>query len=169
MLFVVDDGEGDEKGEKKKKKKKAEGEKDAPAEEEECNYTYGELLNRVYELLRSKNPDLAPGKRYKLTPPSVFRVGTTRTCWANFAEICTILKRSPEHVMQFFLAELGTDGSIDGSQRLVIKGRYVPRKIESLLRKYIGKSIDHTLRGISSCLPSPSCFSLCVDGNVVTL
>jgi translation initiation factor 2 subunit 2 len=51
------------------------------------------------------------------------------------------LKRSPEHVLQFFLAELGTDGSIDGSQRLIIKGRYVPRKIESLLRKYIGEYV----------------------------
>jgi translation initiation factor 2 subunit 2 len=35
------------------------------------------------------------------------------------------------------LAELGTEGSLDGNQRLVVKGRYVHRQIESLLKKYI--------------------------------
>ena len=35
------------------------------------------------------------------------------------------------------MAELGTEGSIDGNQRLVIRGKYVPKYIESLLRKYI--------------------------------
>lgn len=29
------------------------------------------------------------------------------------------------------------EGSIDGNQRLVIRGKYVPKYIESLLRKYI--------------------------------
>lgn len=39
--------------------------------------------------------------------------------------------------MSFVLAELGTTGSIDGSQRLMLRGRYVPKYMESLLRKYI--------------------------------
>lgn len=34
-------------------------------------------------------------------------------------------------------AELGTEGSIDGNQRLIIRGKYVPKYIESLLRKYV--------------------------------
>jgi translation initiation factor 2 subunit 2 len=48
-----------------------------------------------------------------------------------------MMHRNPEHVFQFFMAELGTEGSIDGTQRLVIRGKYVPKYIESLLRKYI--------------------------------
>ena len=91
-----------------------------------------------------------------------------------------MMSRPPEHVFQFFMAELGTEGSIDGNQRLVIRGKvrreriflfltprpdhglltpssafvfsnpiglknrlplpptqYVPKYIESLLRKYI--------------------------------
>jgi translation initiation factor 2 subunit 2 len=32
----------------------------------------------------------------------------------------------PEHVMMFLLAEMGTNGSLDGQQRLVIKGRFAP-------------------------------------------
>lgn len=47
------------------------------------------------------------------------------------------MKRSTEHVLSFFLAELGTTGSIDGSERLVMRGKYQPKYIESLLRKYI--------------------------------
>merc|ERR1712070_1106182 len=51
--------------------------------------------------------------------------------------ICSMMQRSPEHVMAFFFAELGTDGNMDGNQRLIIRGKYVPKYIESLLRKYV--------------------------------
>ena len=69
------------------------------------------------------------------------RVGTKKTLWVNFQEICAMMSRSAEHVFQFFMAELGTEGSIDGNQRLVIRGKYVPKYIESLLRKYIGEYV----------------------------
>ena len=39
--------------------------------------------------------------------------------------------------MSFFLAELGTTGSIDGSERFLIRGKYPPKYVENLLRKYI--------------------------------
>ncbi len=51
------------------------------------------------------------------------------------------MRRSPDHVFQFMMAELGTEGSIDGNQRLVIRGKFVPRYIESLLRKYVGEYV----------------------------
>lgn len=38
-----------------------------------------------------------------------------------------MMKRNPEHVFQFMMAELGTEGSIDGNQRLVIRGKFVPK------------------------------------------
>jgi translation initiation factor 2 subunit 2 len=38
-----------------------------------------------------------------------------------------MMRRSPEHVFQFMMAELGTEGSIDGNQRLVIRGKFVPK------------------------------------------
>lgn len=49
------------------------------------------------------------------------------------------LHRQPEHVIQFLFAELGTTGSVDGSQQLVIKGRWQQKQIENVLRRYIGK------------------------------
>jgi translation initiation factor 2 beta subunit (eIF-2beta)/eIF-5 len=48
------------------------------------------------------------------------------------------MHRQPEHVIQFLFTELGTSGSIDGSQRLVIKGRFQQKQIENVLRRYIG-------------------------------
>jgi len=113
-------------------------ERDHPDEHDnKADYTYGELLERVVEILHSNNPDLMEKKRRNMKPPQLTRVGTKKTLWVNFQEICTMMQRNPEHVFQFFMAELGTEGSIDGNQRLVIRGKYVPRYIESLLRKYI--------------------------------
>ena len=37
------------------------------------------------------------------------------------------MKRNPEHLFQFMMAELGTEGSIDGNKRLVIRGKFVPK------------------------------------------
>lgn len=102
-----------------------------------ANYTYTELLDRVTMILQSNNPDLMDKKRRNLKPPQLTRVGPKKTLWVNFHEICTMMQRSPDHVFTFFTAELGTEGSIDGNQRLVLKGKYVAKYIESLLRKYI--------------------------------
>lgn len=102
-----------------------------------AEYTYPDLLDRVVDILTSNNPDLIEKKRRNMKPPQLTRVGTKKTLWVNFQEICSMMQRQPEHVFQFFMAELGTEGSIDGSQRLVIRGKYVPKYIESLLRKYI--------------------------------
>jgi len=100
-------------------------------------YTYEDLLDRVVRILHDNNPDLIEKKRRNMKPPQLTRVGTKKTLWVNFQEICTMMQRSPDHVYQFFMAELGTEGSIDGQGRLVIRGKYVPKYIESLLRKYI--------------------------------
>ena len=54
---------------------------------------------------------------------------------------CFLLRmhRQPDHVMAFLLSELGTSGSLDGQQRLVVKGRFAPKSFEANLRKYVSK------------------------------
>ncbi|KAJ1511863.1 hypothetical protein HMI54_000448 [Coelomomyces lativittatus] len=102
------------------------------------DYTYSELLNRVFRILHEHNPALAGGrKRYTMVPPQVAREGSKKTAFANIADICSRMKRNIEHVIQFMYAELGTSGSVDGSQRLIIKGRFQPKQIENVLRRYI--------------------------------
>jgi translation initiation factor 2 subunit 2 len=104
-------------------------------------YTYQDLLNRVVDIIHQNNPELTDRRRATMKPPQLMRVGTKKTLWTNFQEICKMMRRNPDHVFQFMLAELGTEGSIDGSQRFVIRGKFVSKYIESLLRKYIGEYV----------------------------
>jgi translation initiation factor 2 subunit 2 len=78
-------------------------------------------------------------KKYTIVPPVVQRDGSKKTMFANVVDICKRLHRQPDHVIQFLFAELGTVGSLDGSQRLIIKGRFQPVQIEKVLRHYIGE------------------------------
>ena len=104
----------------------------------ERDYTYKELLSRTFKLLHSQNPTLVTGsRRYTIAPPQVVRDGNKKTAFANIADICKRMHRQPEHVIQFLFAELGTSGSVDGSQRLVIRGRFQQKQIENVLRRYI--------------------------------
>lgn len=109
--------------------------------------TYPQLLHRFFTLLNQFNPDiLASGSRsYKIPPPQCLREGNKKTIFANIAEICKRMKRNDEHVTQFLFAELGTSGSVDGSKRLVIKGRFQQKQIENVLRRYIGKCPSQSL------------------------
>jgi translation initiation factor 2 beta subunit (eIF-2beta)/eIF-5 len=104
--------------------------------------TYDEMLSRIFGLLHENNPELLGREKKRLKPPQVSRVGTTRTAWTNFKDICASLKRTPDHILSFYLAELGTTGAIDGSERLMLKGKFQPKYIESLLRKYITEYVQ---------------------------
>ena len=54
------------------------------------DYTYDELLKRVFEIMHDKNPEMVAGKKQKfvMRPPQVVRIGTKKTSFANFTEIC---------------------------------------------------------------------------------
>jgi translation initiation factor 2 subunit 2 len=106
-------------------------------EDRQAVYTYDELLDRVVLLLQANNPDLVEKKRTRIKPPQLQLMSSKKTLWVNYQEICSMMQRDPLHVYQFFMAELGTEGSIDGNQRLIIRGKYVAKYIESLLRKYV--------------------------------
>lgn len=99
--------------------------------------TYDELLTRLFSYMRENSKFLAAPKSLIIKPPRVSRVGTKKTCFVNFSEICQSLHRSCKHLMDFLLAELATDGSIDSNSQLIIKGRFNQRQIEEVLLKYI--------------------------------
>jgi len=101
--------------------------------------TYPLLLTRFFTLLRQQHPDLAgDGRRKnKIPPPQVMKEGNKKTIFANISDICKRMKRHDEHVTQFLFAELGTSGSVDGSKRLVIRGKFQQKQLENVLRRYI--------------------------------
>jgi translation initiation factor 2 subunit 2 len=121
---------------KKKKKDKCKEKEIKPELEDSGEFEYDALLSRLYKLLKTNNPDLTDKVKRKLPPPEVICV-STRTVWTNFKTIYTEINRDVNHIKLFFLTELGTTGSIDGSDRLVLKGIYPQNTIEKLLRRYI--------------------------------
>jgi translation initiation factor 2 subunit 2 len=106
-------------------------------DDRKAKWSYDDLLDRVVEQLIQNHPDLVEKKRTRIKPPQLQLMSSKKTLWVNFQEICSMMARDPTHVYQFFMAELGTEGSIDGNQRLIIRGKYVAKYIESLLRKYV--------------------------------
>lgn len=119
------------------------------------DYTYDELLKRVFDIMRAKNPEMVTGekKKFVMKPPQVVRIGTKKTSFANFTDICKILHRQPKHLLAFLLAELGTSGSIDGNNQLIIKGRFQQKQIENVLRRYIKEYVTcHTCRSQDTIL-----------------
>lgn len=101
---------------------------------------YEDLLSRFFTILKANNPELAgdrKGPKFRIPPPVCQREGSKKTLFANVQEIATVLQRSPEHLIQFLFAELGTSGSIDGEKRLILKGKFQPKQMESVLRRYI--------------------------------
>lgn len=107
------------------------------------DYTYEELLDRVFGILRAHNPALTGEKRRTLLkPPQVAREGTKKTVFTNFAELCRAMNRPHEHVQAFLLAELGTSGNLDGDlERLIVKGRFLPKAFEGVLRRYANEYV----------------------------
>lgn len=103
-------------------------------------FPYDELLSRFFTILKKNNPELAgdrSGPKFRIPPPVCQREGSKKTLFANVQEISNVLQRNPEHLIQYLFAELGTSGSIDGEKRLVLKGKFQPKQMESVLRRYI--------------------------------
>ncbi|KAG8427968.1 translation initiation factor eIF-2 beta subunit [Metarhizium acridum] len=109
------------------------------AHDETKNIGYSLLLQRFFHQLSQKNPDhtLTGTKSFKIPPPQCMREGNRKTVFANIADICKRMKRTEDHLTAYLFAELGTNGSVDGNRRLVIKGRFQQKQIEGMVRKYI--------------------------------
>ena len=103
------------------------------------DYTYKELLGRLFKVHRLNNPDADSGekRKYTIVPPNVQREGSKKTNFANLAEIAKRMHRSVDHVIAFIYAELGTTGSIAGGGQLILRGRLQQKQIETVLRRYI--------------------------------
>lgn len=122
---------------------------------EDADYTYEGLLERVFDMMREKDPnrDLENRKKLVMKPPQIIRIGTKKSSFVNFLEICKMLHRTPQHLQQFLLVELGTTGSVDGNYQLIIKGRFEQRQIENVLRRYIKEYVTcHTCKSPDTIL-----------------
>lgn len=72
-----------------------------------------------------------------MIPPNIQREGSKKTMFANISELSRRMNRPMEHVVQYLFSELGTTGSTDSNERLIIKGRFQQKQIENVLKHYI--------------------------------
>lgn len=100
-------------------------------------YDYEFLLTRLHETISLQNPTLAVNRKYVMKPPKMVRVGSKKVAWVNFVDICNMMQRQPEHVMQYAVTELATEGNLAGDGQLILKARFTEKHFESLLRRYI--------------------------------
>jgi len=99
------------------------------------------MLKRVHQIIEDRNPALSSKKKYMIKPPEIVRVGSKKIGWVNFGEICTMMNRNTDHVMQYLSAEFGSESQLAGRGQLIIKGRFTGKHIETLLRKYINSYV----------------------------
>lgn len=96
--------------------------------------TYSDLLERCSFVNKTKT-------KLGIKPPIVQKDGSKRSVWINFNDTYVSLKRDPKHILQFFLNELTTTGSIDANNRLIIRGNFNSSDFEKLLKRYIHRYV----------------------------
>ena len=119
------------------------------------------MLDRVFGILRAKNPEIESGQRKFIMVPPIVSRESKKISIDNFNAICRRYDAAPlhrsslvfrmgrpqDHFMQFLLAELGTTGNLGGvatdsadkvPTRLIVKGKFQAKQIEKIIRGYFG-------------------------------
>ncbi|MED6172894.1 Eukaryotic translation initiation factor 2 subunit beta [Stylosanthes scabra] len=110
----------------------------------DTNEEVPKLHSRVFNILLENNPELAGDRRGTVLRPPQPEPNQGLAGLRDFFSSCCSppkgrIHRQPDHVIAFLLADLRTKGSLDGQQRLVVKGRFAPKNFEATLRRYIIK------------------------------
>jgi translation initiation factor 2 subunit 2 len=95
---------------------------------------YDKLLDRA----RSQVPEDAfkkSGERFQVPSAQVMLQGN-RSIWQNFQEIINILNRPGKEVLKFVSGQLGTAGTMEGSNAM-FNGKFNAESIDELLSRYI--------------------------------
>jgi len=102
---------------------------------------YFTLLESGYEQLQENNPKMKSNARCRILPPNVNLSGRKKTLYTNMKETAEQLNREFDHLKSFLFAELGTTGNVDGTHRLVLKGRFRVNQVQSVLSKYASQYV----------------------------
>jgi translation initiation factor 2 subunit 2 len=98
--------------------------------------SYQALLERAHAKLP---PVRTGGERFQVPEPDVMTDGKN-TVIRNFQEIAGVLRREPDHVIQFLAKELGCPGVLD-LPRGVLKSRLTKDQIAQRMREYTAKYV----------------------------
>lgn len=97
---------------------------------------YEELLEQAYEKVR---PISSKSERFEVPKVSGMTEGN-KTIITNFREICSYLRRKPEHLSKYLSRELATPSQIEG-ERLILQRKIgsdiINKKIESYIEEFV--------------------------------
>jgi translation initiation factor 2 subunit 2 len=98
--------------------------------------SYSVLLERA----RAKLPPVqVGGERFQVPDPDVMTDGKN-TVIRNFQEIANVLRREPDHLIQYLAKEFGCPGVLD-LPRAVLKSRLTKEQIAQRVREYTAKYV----------------------------
>lgn len=92
---------------------------------------YESLLSEAY----TKVKPIEAKDRFDVPKVNGFIEGN-KTIISNFLQICSYLRRAPEHAKKFLEKELAAPGKIDG-ERLVLVKKIPARKIDEKVEEYV--------------------------------
>ena len=87
--------------------------------------------------MQDKNKDDEETKDEKVEDPVTRHLGSTRTTWTNFGTICQAINREPQHILDFFKAELDVEGNFGSENNLILVGKYQNKHITNLYKQYL--------------------------------
>lgn len=100
-------------------------------------FEYQFLLSRIVDQIKAVHGEsMGSSGTFKLIEPQCSRTKTKST-WNNFDAQATAIKRDHQHILTYFMTELGCEGNIGSSYEMVLVGGYQPKHFLRLIRKYI--------------------------------
>lgn len=138
----------------------------------EAEKEYQEMLSRIYSIMGPVTNTTVKS----IPPPKAIKIGTRKTSFENFMDVCTKLNRPKEHVAHFIKVELNTKVSFSETEKLYIKDNYKSDDLQNIIKKYINeyvgcrscKCLDTNLkkdRGLTF-LVCNQCYSSCAVANL---
>jgi translation initiation factor 2 subunit 2 len=92
---------------------------------------YGQLLDEAYSKVK---PIQSNGERFEI-PKAEAIIEGNKTIISNFSQICSSLRRKPEHLAKFLQRELASSGTLEGD-RLILIRKLPSSKINEKIKEY---------------------------------
>lgn len=97
---------------------------------------YKELIKRAKKLLPK---DTSSGERFDI-PKVKGHIQGNKTIVSNFNQICSNLRREPQHLLKYLQLELATPASIDGP-RLILGRKISSSLINTKVEQYVNEFV----------------------------
>ncbi len=96
---------------------------------------YQELLEKLYKEVRK----IEVSERFEIPEVKSHIVGS-KTIISNFSQICSTLRRKPEHLAKFLSRELATQTLIEGD-RLILNRKINAKMINEKIKAYVDEFV----------------------------